>query len=401
MTDFLGKRLPKERDHDLSKIQAAVLACVRPLTSAWQQLLENGLENDQEMRVPAIEVLTLIQCTLCMVGNASKQISQIRRARILEAVDKSWSKFAETEVSPDNGFLCGENFRSRLTKDVEEDSSLAKALSVTRRNQKSVDSSSSRKGEQLSGRFFDRAPPHCTGLGRAEIRSRTIHILPTGKRANTTEVCSPQTSADPARAPSTTNRKSPPRSGKPNRRSLKTVMNTPRAQPKQTRTFTDGYAYLTCPPPHWRLPSLLHGQLGGSLQRPMGFGSGKVIQDRVYLRTKTKRTTWPNCHEPGTVPGHDSRNSRAPQERSGGAGGFSQQGGCQPSVPGAQVRWRMETSTKPQEPQSVCGSTPLQNGVHSYTRRCAPEGRLAIEARFEGRIPVHPHPPESPTFLEP
>ena len=59
MTDFLGKKLPKERNHDLSKIQAAVLACVQPLTSAWQQLLENGLENDQEMRVPAIKVLHL------------------------------------------------------------------------------------------------------------------------------------------------------------------------------------------------------------------------------------------------------------------------------------------------------------------------------------------------------
>ena len=193
---------------------------------------------------------------------------------------------------------------------------------------------------------FSTEPPHIVrGLGGAEVRSCTIHILPTGKRANTTEVCSPQTSADQARAPTTTNRKSPPRSGKPNRRSLKTVTNTPRAQPKQTRTtFTDGYAYSTCPPPHWRPPSLLHGQLGGSLQRPMGFGSGKVIQDRVYLRTKTKRTTWPNCHERGTVPGHDSRNSRAPQERSGGAGGFSQRGVCKPSVPGAQVRWRMETS---------------------------------------------------------
>ena len=67
MTDFLGKKLPK----DLSKIQAAVLACVRPLTSAWQQLLENSLENDQEIRVSAVEVLTLIQCTLCMVGKAS------------------------------------------------------------------------------------------------------------------------------------------------------------------------------------------------------------------------------------------------------------------------------------------------------------------------------------------
>ena len=212
------------------------------------------------------------------------------------------------------------------------------------------------------GVFFDRAPPHCTGLGGAEVRSRTIPILPTGKRANTTEVCSPQTSADQARAPGTTNRKSPPCSGKPNRRSLKTVTNTPRAQLKQTRTtFTDGYPYSTCPAPRWRPPSLLYGQLGGSLQRPMGFGSGKVIQDRVYLRTKTKRTTWPNCHECRTVPGHDSRNSRAPQERSGGAGGFSQRGVCKPSVPGAQVRWRMETSTKPQEPQSVCGSTPLQS----------------------------------------
>ena len=166
MTDFLGKKLPKERDHDLSKVQVAVLACVRPLTSAWQQLLENGLENDQEMRVPAIEVLTLIQCTLCMVGNVSEQISQIRRARIFEAVDKSWSKFAETEVSPDNGFLFGVNFRSRLTKDVEEDSSLAKALSVTRRNQKSVDSSSSRKGEQPSGRFFRQSPPTLYGTGQ-------------------------------------------------------------------------------------------------------------------------------------------------------------------------------------------------------------------------------------------
>ena len=66
MTDFLGKELPKEWDHDLSKIQVAVLACIQPLTSAWQQLLENGLENDQEMRVPAIKVLKLIQCTLCI-----------------------------------------------------------------------------------------------------------------------------------------------------------------------------------------------------------------------------------------------------------------------------------------------------------------------------------------------
>ncbi len=38
MGDFLGKRLPKEHDAELAKIQTAVLASVRLLTSAWQHL---------------------------------------------------------------------------------------------------------------------------------------------------------------------------------------------------------------------------------------------------------------------------------------------------------------------------------------------------------------------------
>ena len=73
--------------------------------------------------------------------------------------------------------------------------------------------------------FFDRAPPHCTGLGGAEVRSCTIHILPTEKRVDTTAVCSPQTSADPARVPGIT--KSPPRSGKPNEEALKLLQTLP------------------------------------------------------------------------------------------------------------------------------------------------------------------------------
>lgn len=46
--------------------------------SAWQLLLDNGLENDPEMVVLASEVLTLIQCSLCMIGNASELVSQTR-----------------------------------------------------------------------------------------------------------------------------------------------------------------------------------------------------------------------------------------------------------------------------------------------------------------------------------
>ena len=73
MSEFLGKHMPKERDTELAKIQSAVLVSIRPLTSAsaWQLLLDAGLEKDPHMVVPGSEVLTLIQCTLCMIGNAS------------------------------------------------------------------------------------------------------------------------------------------------------------------------------------------------------------------------------------------------------------------------------------------------------------------------------------------
>ena len=74
MSEFLGKCLPKERDAELAKIQSAVLASIRPLTSAWQLLLDAGLEEDPQMIVPGSEVLTLIQCTLCMIGNTSELI---------------------------------------------------------------------------------------------------------------------------------------------------------------------------------------------------------------------------------------------------------------------------------------------------------------------------------------
>ena len=39
--------------------------------------------------VPATEVLSLVQHTLCLVGNSSELVSQIRRSKILEAGDPS------------------------------------------------------------------------------------------------------------------------------------------------------------------------------------------------------------------------------------------------------------------------------------------------------------------------
>lgn len=60
----------------------------------------------------------------------------------------------------------------------------------------------------------------------------------------------------------------------------------------------------------------------------------------------------------------------------------------------------MEASNTPQEPQSVGGPTPLQNGVDSHPQGVAAEGRLFNKAGLEGCILVRPNPSESPTLPE-
>ena len=153
--DFLGSKFPKDQDADLAKIQKAVLACICPLTSAWQELLED----EGESTVPASDVIVLIQRTLCLIGNASSFISQIRRAKILGTIDKSWSKFDTGELkSP--GSLFGDEFRKNLTAKVENEVALAKAVSITRRSKgKEPVSRPSRPVGWSRGRFFRRGPP--------------------------------------------------------------------------------------------------------------------------------------------------------------------------------------------------------------------------------------------------
>ena len=74
--EFPGKHMSKEHDRKLSKIQAAILASIRPLTSAWQHLTDEGLKEDPTMLVPGAEVLSLIQCTICLIGNAAELTSK-------------------------------------------------------------------------------------------------------------------------------------------------------------------------------------------------------------------------------------------------------------------------------------------------------------------------------------
>ena len=158
IVDFLGKRMPKEHDSELSRIQGSVLASARPLVSAWQSLLEEGIEEDPAMMVPATEVLAMIQRTLCLVGNASERLSQVRHAKILEAIDPSWKKFSEDGFPSAKDTLFGADFQSSFTSRVEKDTALIKAVAISKRSRRDPDPSS-RKDRPKSSRFFRGGPP--------------------------------------------------------------------------------------------------------------------------------------------------------------------------------------------------------------------------------------------------
>ena len=189
--DFLGKRFPKQQDTDLTKIQSAVLASVRPVISAWQGLIEGGIDEDPEMSVPAVEVLSLCQRTICLVGNASELISQERRSKVLEAIDTTWSKYGAKQYPEAGKMLFGEGFKATLTEKVEKDTALAKAVAITRKGKRITESATSssftRKDRQRNIQFFPRGPPAAYGSrqGKMQYHTQPSHCrpreLPNGK----------------------------------------------------------------------------------------------------------------------------------------------------------------------------------------------------------------------------
>ena len=154
MTEYLGKQFPKEGEAQLTRIQTAILAILRPLTAAWRDLLDAGLKDNPDIAVPATEALSLIQRTICLVGNASELTSQSRREKILTAIDPSWSKFSSEEFSTKKNTLFGEEFQSKLTSMVERETALAKAVSITKRHKKERSSPPNKKTVPQTIGFF-------------------------------------------------------------------------------------------------------------------------------------------------------------------------------------------------------------------------------------------------------
>ena len=159
ITDFLGRNMPKDRDGVLCKLQAATLASARPLVSAWQNLLGEGIQEEPDMTVPATEVLAMIQRTLCLIGNASEQISRARRAKILEAIDPTWKKFSDDSFPSAKGTLFGEDFQFSLKDRVEKDTAISKAVALSKRSRKEPAPFTSRKEGRKPNRFFRGGPP--------------------------------------------------------------------------------------------------------------------------------------------------------------------------------------------------------------------------------------------------
>ena len=112
------------------------------------------------MVVPASEVLTLIQYSLCMIGNICSLCPKRDDLRSWSQLIHSWSKFGKGDLPSAKDTLFGEEFQASLTTKVEKDNASSKAVSITKRNKKhsEIPSSSRREGQQ-NDHFFSRGPP--------------------------------------------------------------------------------------------------------------------------------------------------------------------------------------------------------------------------------------------------
>lgn len=108
---------------------------------------------------PAAEVLAMIQCTIFLLGNASELISQTRCAKILEAVNSSWARYCSEEFTSSSNTLFDKECQNTLSKKVEKDTALSKAMSMTRRAKKEDHPSSSKRVEQKKPHYIHGAPP--------------------------------------------------------------------------------------------------------------------------------------------------------------------------------------------------------------------------------------------------
>ena len=136
------------------------------------------------MYVPAAEVLSLCQRTLCLVGNASERISRERRSKILGAIDPAWDKYGSDCYSKAGKTLFGEDLKSALVDKVEKDTALSMAVAMTRKGKNPTRTSSTyfRRDRQHTSQFFPRGPPAAYGSrqDRNQYHTTSGHVFGRG-----------------------------------------------------------------------------------------------------------------------------------------------------------------------------------------------------------------------------
>jgi len=97
--------------------------------------------------------------SLVLLGNPNELLSQLRRTRILGAVDSNLVKYGQ-KPQPDSGeFIFGSGFTKYLKSEVETDSSLAEVVSLSKRfHPYNNRSSSSPTIGRTKNQFFRRSP---------------------------------------------------------------------------------------------------------------------------------------------------------------------------------------------------------------------------------------------------
>ena len=95
------------------------------MTCLWAELIDNDLLSNPEATVNVHDVLNIVQRSLVLLGNANELVSQLRRSKILQLIDKSLEKYGREPRCDSGEFLFGSEFTSYLKNQVETDTSLA------------------------------------------------------------------------------------------------------------------------------------------------------------------------------------------------------------------------------------------------------------------------------------
>ena len=372
-------------DTDLSKIQGGVMHILCPLAAAWNSLLEEGVAEDQDLLVPPSKVVAPIQRTICMVGNVSEMISQLRRTKILQNTETSWSKYGVEDFSGAEDTLFGEDLQTSLTDKVEKETTLAKAASITKRNKdyKGKDSPTSyRKDGHGHSSFFRGGPAYKYGNRQGK------NFFPYGsesKRKGTIYQNNQTSGVRSRHAPYSTNLAYlPVRTNKhPN-----TGSNNANSQWSfQPWTGHKSHQSVYNIPSGWSFNTFcvkLEEDHTGSVDSSDSARS----QTRIY-QSSTQPTNSAACaggrQSTSLIKGGGKTSTKGSHLSSSSWGHWLHE----PNLCGTQVRWIMATCDKFKIPQPICEGPSLQDGIHKTSEGLDSGRRLLDKTRSKGCL-SHP-----------